>query len=110
LAARPDAAAAEGGSNGAAREALALWRSDPLPELVGEPFAPRRSTDSRSCGCARPSSRSTRTSQDVYRRLDAAAPAVPLVNRRTVVLVSKRVGNYQHHSLWGPLLDQLWVR
>ena len=24
--------------------------------------------------------------------------------------VSKRVGNYQHHHLWGPLFAQLWVR
>jgi peptide/nickel transport system substrate-binding protein len=48
--------------------------------------------------------------QDVYRRLSNAAPAVPLVNRRTLTLVSKRVGNYQHHPLWGPLYDQMWVR
>jgi ABC-type transport system substrate-binding protein len=46
----------------------------------------------------------------VYRDLEAAAPAVPLVNRRTVTLVSKRVGNYQHHPLWTTLLEQLWVR
>lgn len=48
--------------------------------------------------------------QRVYSRLADAAPAVPLVNRRTVVFVSKRVGNYQYHPLWGTLLDQLWVR
>ncbi len=45
-----------------------------------------------------------------YRRIADAAPVVPLVNRRTVVLVSGRVGNYQQHPLWGPLLDQLWVQ
>ena len=48
--------------------------------------------------------------KDVYQRLADAAPAVPLVNRRTAVLVSRRVGNYQQHPLYGPLLDQLWVR
>ena len=48
--------------------------------------------------------------QRVYARLADAAPIVPLVNRRMIVLVSKRVGNYQHHPLWGTLLDQLWVR
>ena len=48
--------------------------------------------------------------RDVYRDIEAAAPAVPLVNRRTVTLVSKRVGNYQHHPLWTTLLEQLWVR
>jgi len=48
--------------------------------------------------------------RNVYRELDAAAPAVPLVNRRTMTLVSKRVSNYQHHPLWTTLLEQLWVR
>lgn len=46
----------------------------------------------------------------VYERIGRVAPAVPLVNRRTLTLVSRRVGNYQDHPLWGPLLDQLWVR
>jgi peptide/nickel transport system substrate-binding protein len=46
----------------------------------------------------------------VYARADAAAPIVPLLNRRTLTLVSERVGGYQDHPLWGPLLDQLWVR
>jgi ABC-type transport system substrate-binding protein len=35
---------------------------------------------------------------------------VPTHNSRSVDLVSKRVGNYQHHPLFGVLLDQLWVR
>jgi peptide/nickel transport system substrate-binding protein len=48
--------------------------------------------------------------RDVYRRLAVAAPGVPLVNHRTVALVSRRVGNYQYHPLWGTLLDQIWVR
>ena len=46
----------------------------------------------------------------MYRRLADAAPALPLVNRRTVVLISDRVGNYQYHPMWSTLLDQLWVR
>jgi peptide/nickel transport system substrate-binding protein len=48
--------------------------------------------------------------QAVYRRLSEAAPLVPLVNRRTLTLVSKRVGNYEHHPLWGALYDRMWVR
>ena len=48
--------------------------------------------------------------KDVFRRLDNAAPIVPLVNHRTLTIVSKRVGNFQHHPFWGPLYDQLWVR
>jgi YVTN family beta-propeller protein len=46
----------------------------------------------------------------VFRLIEEAAPIVPLVNRRTVALVSERVGNYQYHRMWGPLLDQMWVR
>jgi peptide/nickel transport system substrate-binding protein len=45
-----------------------------------------------------------------YRHLARAAPAAPLVNRRGVVLTSERIGNYQHHPLFGVLLDQVWVR
>jgi peptide/nickel transport system substrate-binding protein len=48
--------------------------------------------------------------EHAYGRIADAAPVIPLVNRRTVALVSKRAGNYQQHPLWGPLLDQLWVR
>jgi YVTN family beta-propeller protein len=44
------------------------------------------------------------------RRVLAAAPAVPLFNRRTLLLVSDRVGNAQTHQELGPLLDQFWVR
>jgi peptide/nickel transport system substrate-binding protein len=47
---------------------------------------------------------------DADRRVVAAAPAVPLTNGRSVLLVSNRVGNVQQHLLLGPLLDQLWVR
>jgi hypothetical protein len=35
---------------------------------------------------------------------------VSLVNTRGLALVSKRVGNYQYHPQFGPLLDQLWVQ
>ena len=48
--------------------------------------------------------------QKLYERIEATAAAVPLVNRREVTLVSDRVGNFQHHPMWGTLLDQLWVR
>ena len=48
--------------------------------------------------------------QKLYERIEATAVAVPLVNRREVTLVSDRVGNFQHHPMWGTLLDQLWVR
>ena len=45
-----------------------------------------------------------------YRHLARSAPAAPLVNRRGAVFVSERLGNYQHHPLFGVLLDQVWVR
>jgi peptide/nickel transport system substrate-binding protein len=46
----------------------------------------------------------------IDRRVTDLAPAVPLTNSRSVDLVSKRVGNVQHHVLGFTLLDQLWVR
>jgi peptide/nickel transport system substrate-binding protein len=44
------------------------------------------------------------------RRVSAAAPEIPLFNRRTLLLVSDRVGNAELHQELGPLLDQFWVR
>jgi peptide/nickel transport system substrate-binding protein len=46
----------------------------------------------------------------VERRLTTLAPAVPLLHGRRVTILSDRAGNVQHHPLWGPLLDQVWVR
>jgi hypothetical protein len=40
----------------------------------------------------------------------AVAPAVPTVNLRAVILVSKRVGNVTHPAQWTTLLEQMWVR
>jgi YVTN family beta-propeller protein len=44
------------------------------------------------------------------RRVQAASPVIPLFNRRTLLLVSDRLGNAQMHQELGPLLDQFWVR
>jgi len=38
------------------------------------------------------------------------APTVPLVSDNNISLTAERVGNYQYHPLWGPLVEQLWVR
>ena len=51
LVSEADRAAAAGEPAGAAREALALFRGEPLADLADEPFAARRSAGSRSCGC-----------------------------------------------------------
>jgi peptide/nickel transport system substrate-binding protein len=48
--------------------------------------------------------------QTAERAILAEAPIVPTANRLNVDFVSKRVGNYQFHPEWGPLLDQLWVK
>jgi YVTN family beta-propeller protein len=44
------------------------------------------------------------------RTLVDQAVAVPFTNGLNPVLLSKRVGNYQDHPLWGTLFDQLWVK
>jgi ABC-type transport system substrate-binding protein len=49
-----------------------------------------------------------------WRRVEAAlaaqAPTVPLASGNNTALTAERVGNYQHHPMFGPLLDQLWVK
>jgi peptide/nickel transport system substrate-binding protein len=46
----------------------------------------------------------------IDRQATDLAPWVSTYTPRTVDLVSKRVGNYQFHPLFGALLDQLWVK
>ena len=46
----------------------------------------------------------------IDQRVTDLAPAVPLTSRRAAVLVSKRVGNVEHHAQWFTMLDQMWVR
>ena len=48
--------------------------------------------------------------QRVETSLADQAPIVPLVNGNDISLTAERVGNYQYHPLWGPLIEQLWVR
>ena len=38
------------------------------------------------------------------------APWVPVYNPRSLVVLSRRVGNYQFDPYWSVLIDQLWVR
>ena len=52
----------------------------------------------------------TKKLRRVEAMLAAQAPTVPLANASDIALVAERVGNYQHHPLWGPLIDQLWVK
>jgi peptide/nickel transport system substrate-binding protein len=51
---------------------------------------------------------------ELWRRVEASlaeqAATVPLVNYSTLTLTSERVGNYQYHPIWGPLVEQIWVR
>jgi peptide/nickel transport system substrate-binding protein len=44
------------------------------------------------------------------RELTRRAILLPTVTANENDLVSRRTGNYQYNTLWGPLPDQLWVR
>lgn len=46
----------------------------------------------------------------VDREVTDRAVWVPLITPRLGELVSTRVGNDRFHPLWGPLIDQFWVR
>jgi peptide/nickel transport system substrate-binding protein len=48
--------------------------------------------------------------EEVDRDNTSLAAVVPTHTPRDIDLVSKRVGNYQHHPLYGVMVDQLWVR
>lgn len=58
--------------------------------------------------------RDPRGANELWARLDREiidrAIAVPLVNPNDVDFVSRRVGNYQRHRVFGTLISQLWVR
>jgi peptide/nickel transport system substrate-binding protein len=46
----------------------------------------------------------------VDRVVTGQAPWVPIFNQSSTMFVSARVGNYQESPVYGPLLDQIWVR
>jgi peptide/nickel transport system substrate-binding protein len=46
----------------------------------------------------------------IDRALTDQAPWVGYATPTRVHFLSDRVGNFQHHPVWGVLLDQLWVR
>ena len=54
--------------------------------------------------------RRTRSWARLDRELTDQAPWVFLYNLYSGDFVSKRVGNYQHHPVWGTLFSQLWVQ
>jgi peptide/nickel transport system substrate-binding protein len=93
-----------------------------IPQLVScEAYAPRNpaSTNlSRFCDHdvdaairrARAAPAASGAWQVVERRIAEAAPVVPLLNPRWVVVKSPRLGNVQFHPVTGMLLDQMWVR
>lgn len=47
---------------------------------------------------------------EIDREIVDQAPVVWAVNLHAIEFVSERVGNYQRHLQWGPLLNQLWVQ
>jgi len=48
--------------------------------------------------------------ESIDRQLTNEAIWVPTINVREVEFLSKRVRNYEHHAVWGFLVDQGWLR
>jgi len=46
----------------------------------------------------------------IDRQVTDDARIVPIATQGGVDVVADHVGNYQHHVMWGMLVDQLWVR
>ena len=59
-------------------------------------------------------SRSPRAANKAWARLERQvidrAIIVPVVTPKAADFVSKRVGNYQRHPIFGMLISQVWVR
>ena len=104
---------------------LSAWFADVLSpsSFIGPLFACRdfatnyselcdRRLDAMTAAAAqaRDPSEAARRWDAVERRIADLAPVVPLLHSQAYVLLSERAGNYQRHPLWGPLLDQMWVR
>ena len=48
--------------------------------------------------------------EQLYRLVSNQAPVVPFLSKSPTVFVSARVRNYQAQPMYGPMLDQIWVR
>jgi YVTN family beta-propeller protein len=59
---------------------------------------------------SRDQSAATRLWTKLDREATDQAAVVPMITPRTVDLVSKRLGNYEHHPLFGVLMDKVWVK
>jgi len=69
----------------------------------------RQIARAQSLQLARPQ-QAARLWANIDRELVDRAVTVSLVTPNDTDFVSKRVGNYQFHPIWGVLVDQLWVR
>jgi ABC-type transport system substrate-binding protein/DNA-binding SARP family transcriptional activator len=86
-------------------------RSDYVHNAGGfcDPALDRRVERAQRLQAARPDEANAAWGR-IERRLVDEAVWLPMVTPSTTDLVSRRVGDYQFHPLWGLLVDQLWVR
>jgi peptide/nickel transport system substrate-binding protein len=85
--------------------------SDANPNISGfcDPRLDRMMQRARALQITSPSSANELWAH-VDREITDRAVWAPVITPKFVELVSKRVGNERFHPLWGPLIDQLWVR
>jgi len=74
-----------------------------------DPHADQLASQAQAAQQADPAAARTLWAQ-VDRVVTGQAPWVPIYNRSSTMFVSARVGNYQESPVYGPLLDQIWVR
>jgi YVTN family beta-propeller protein len=78
------------------------------------PYFCERAFESRSQRVLAVQARDRRLATEQWARLERElierAIVIPLVNPKDVAFVSKRVGNFQRHPVFGTLISQLWVR
>ena len=75
------------------------------------PTRPSSESSARRSNCNRGI---PQAANEAWTRLDRElvdqAIVIPVLNGKAVDFVSKRVGNYQRHPVFGMLISQLWVR
>jgi peptide/nickel transport system substrate-binding protein len=79
------------------------------PSAFCDPRIDRKITQAQALQASDPQAAAALWST-IDRQAMQQAPWVPVDNQEQTDLVSRRVGNYQYNTEWGPLFDQMWVR
>jgi peptide/nickel transport system substrate-binding protein len=102
--------------------ALGAWGADyPTPSsmlgvlaCLNSPYSCDPAVDRKLRETLELQTRNPQAANETWARLERGlidqAIVVPVISPKLIGFVSKRVGNYQHHPVFGMLISQVWVR